>query len=201
MKYRTAFIATAFLVDLVSSALAIDENEIRTALQRHICPTQKIDTTGLPDLKSCERYGADTIAINKCQDHELSLFYRIGDYNKLYDACHTDYSSKIETQTTKSRDAEIVNRAERERFEGMAREGDESSRRTSSSAPRSPASQQQADSGWKCFPDYSSCTSYCRQQTGNAGNAGWCGGICAENGTGRMPKPTEYGSQRCFHAP
>lgn len=57
-------------------------------------------------------------------------------------------------------------------------------------------------SKWQCFPDYASCTSYCRQVTGASGNSGWCGGICSEGGdAGSLPKPREFGNQRCFHPP
>jgi hypothetical protein len=208
MRWEKIILVGVILFAFASTASAIDENEIRAALQNHICPTQKIDTRGLPDLKPCDRFGGDLIAANKCQDHELSVYYKILDYNKLYDACHADYSGKTDTQRRKSEDADAVNRAERAKIEDIAREG-EARRATpvqrsqgsqERTVQRSPASQD-ADSGWQCFADYSSCTSFCRQELGATGNAGWCGGICSSSGTGRMPKPAHYGDQRCYHAP
>jgi hypothetical protein len=55
-------------------------------------------------------------------------------------------------------------------------------------------------SDWTCFSGYDQCTAYCRSETGASGNSGWCGGICSEAGTGNMPKPSRFGSQRCYHA-
>jgi hypothetical protein len=96
-------------------------------------------------------------------------------------ACNAGAERDQRETTLRARERE----RERERYEREA-------------APRRTAPNREA-SAWRCFPDYNSCTAYCRQVTGASGNSGWCGGICSETGTGNRPKPREFGNQSCYH--
>jgi hypothetical protein len=51
---------------------------------------------------------------------------------------------------------------------------------------------------WKCFPNYNSCTAYCREANRLSTNGSWCSGICSEGGTGNRPTPREFGRQNCY---
>jgi hypothetical protein len=66
-------------------------------------------------------------------------------------------------------------------------------------SPRGAGPSEGGSSGWSCFPDYAMCTNYCRQAEGGSSNGSWCGGICSEQGTGNLPKPSQFGNQRCYH--
>lgn len=79
------------------------------------------------------------------------------------------------------------------------REHEQEHQNSSNVAPPQHTERNSISDGWTCFDDYESCVSYCNSQTGVSGTAGWCGGICSEDGTRNMPKPSQYGSQRCYH--
>lgn len=133
--------------------------------------------------------------------HEGGPNKREGCYNSAgqWVPCFNDQANSGDTDAKKRAERERMEQSRRDYEEKAQRDYDERQRqRTSTSVERSG---RQADAGWQCFPDYNSCTSYCRRSLGVEGNAGWCGGICSETGTGRIPKPAEFGDQRCYHAP
>lgn len=97
MRQRYAAVGAALvLMTTISSALAIDENEIESALRENKCPTAKIDDRGLPDLKPCKAYEPDYSREDKCQDEAIHYWNQVLKYNKLYEACHQNSNGQAQ---------------------------------------------------------------------------------------------------------
>jgi hypothetical protein len=76
-----------------TSAFAIDQNEMQAALQRHICPAQKIDTTHMPNYDICEplwKTERAQFAVNECQNEQDHIWHLAEKYNDAYKACHAN---------------------------------------------------------------------------------------------------------------
>jgi hypothetical protein len=191
---------------------------IQAAVKHHICESgTKYDRLscdrecgGSPGCTPPQRCLApqDNACLNQWNACVRLLQQVNRDIDYYNSTCAREKVDKIENKVErKSKKTDKVDDAYQSEQQGVEREGQgtrDRSQRQDETARRGEqeGSTQRAESGWQCLADYSSCKSFCRQQPGASGfPSGWCEGICSETGTGRMPKPAQYGDKRCFHAP
>jgi hypothetical protein len=102
MRHAKRILVAAAIFSSYSAALAFDEKEIDSALQKGTCKFgEKIDDRELPNFDKCKKYEPDRVAVNNCQGHEQSLFDKIERYNK---ACRHHADSSGGSSSKKSTD-------------------------------------------------------------------------------------------------
>jgi hypothetical protein len=106
--YSRILLAVTLLICGMPTALCAEltEQDILSALNRHICPDAKIDTSGLPNLHLCDN-APDLSSGSKCQDDQIRLYYKILDYNKMYDACHPELKNPSSASAVPSRSSAV----------------------------------------------------------------------------------------------
>jgi hypothetical protein len=89
MLTKVAVVVPFMIVTLVQPAFSMDESEIRSAIQSHICPASEIDTTDLPDYRRCKRYddAHEYTNLMRCQDEANRFAGLVRQYNDLYRSC------------------------------------------------------------------------------------------------------------------
>ena len=149
MSYTKTILLAAIVVGLAPCAFAIDENELMSTLRKHRCPPGKIDTTGMPNLKVCDHLEPDLIAVNNCQSHQLNIYYRVLEYNKVFEACHqhdssngSDLSRRLKRALEKAQGADQVNQRAEDQMLQRERE-DEAERAAESERARQQLQQRQ----------------------------------------------------------
>jgi hypothetical protein len=73
MSYGKAVLAFVALIGCTSTALAIEENAIKSALEDHMCPYPPFNTMGLPNFHKCDPLQPDQHAVQECQNNERAF--------------------------------------------------------------------------------------------------------------------------------
>jgi hypothetical protein len=162
----------------------------------YACKRSLSDSDLLHGLKTARQKARNVDEVNTRERRTLELRYDVRHQKQVQ-----------EEQAAQQKVAEQQLQAEKEEQERLrviteekaARRSEEDRLRARLAEQGRRPPRQENDDGWTCRPDYDSCKAYCRDHDLDDGRTDYCGGICSENGTRNQPKPSKYGSQRCYH--
>jgi hypothetical protein len=186
MRISAAVAAALILASANSPALAIDENEIQSALQGHICPKEQIDTTHMPNFVVCKPYEPDWSKVNECQDQQTRIWHLAEKYNDFYKACHANDEHSKPFQASKPSGT------------ALAKQAADSPKGSGSGAPAAAATASPSPAG-RCFGDTTACFRACMNDGGSdlmgcntqCGKDAPAGGFCFAPGTVPADKASE----------